>query len=278
MRTWWTVPRGGAVLLLVALAVLGLRAGEGFHPGARGESLPGGSGLWVGLPLAVGLLALIVARNGLRSLPSAVVLAALCVGVLVVIEQWTLRNAIEPRPPRSRDSTPPRDAELPADGLMYASVASLALLAVLLFAYLLYRRLRSRELLEEGGPLRLAREGAVPDEEEDAPEPEAADAPRRARRVPRGGAPTEDHRGAVIAAYAALEAVLSRAAGVTRRPAETPDELLRRARRGGLPTADAEQLGALYAAARYSTHPVTGADSERAGRALRRQRETWRAG
>ncbi|MGM0363268.1 DUF4129 domain-containing protein [Streptomyces griseoaurantiacus] len=85
------------------------------------------------------------------------------------------------------------------------------------------------------------------------------------RRALRDGT---DARAAVIAAYAAMEESLADS-GVTRRAADSPQDLLRRAVAGGLPAgAAAATLTALFREARYSTHPMHAGHRERAAAAL----------
>lgn len=77
-----------------------------------------------------------------------------------------------------------------------------------------------------------------------------------------------DPRGAVIAAYAAMEGTLA-AHGVPRRPAEAPREYLRRAIGARRVRADdAGTLTGLFEEARFSTHPLPERARERALSAL----------
>ncbi len=76
-----------------------------------------------------------------------------------------------------------------------------------------------------------------------------------------------DARAAVIACYAAMEESLADS-GVTRRPSDSPQDLLERAVAGGLPTGPAAALTALFREARYSTHPMDGSHRDRAAAAL----------
>jgi hypothetical protein len=80
----------------------------------------------------------------------------------------------------------------------------------------------------------------------------------------------DDARAAIIACYAAMEASLSNA-GVARERADSPSDLLRRAKTRDLPgtgALDAAALTDLFREARYSTHPMTGQHLATARRAL----------
>jgi hypothetical protein len=81
-------------------------------------------------------------------------------------------------------------------------------------------------------------------------------------------------RAAIIACYTAMERGFA-AAGSTSAPvaADTPAEVLARASRAGIVSAGpAETLTGLFRLARYSTHPVTSADSRIAAQALTEMR------
>jgi Domain of unknown function (DUF4129) len=83
-----------------------------------------------------------------------------------------------------------------------------------------------------------------------------------------GGEPRE----AIIACYAAMERGFA-AAGSPPAAADTPAEVLVRATRSGLVRRDpAEALTGLFRRARYSTHPMTSADSTAAATALAQMR------
>ena len=81
-----------------------------------------------------------------------------------------------------------------------------------------------------------------------------------------------DPRAAIVACYAAMERVLANA-GVGRRMAETPSELLTNAAELGHAPQAARQLAELFADARYSAHPMTHAEREMARAALAQLRE-----
>jgi Domain of unknown function (DUF4129) len=83
-----------------------------------------------------------------------------------------------------------------------------------------------------------------------------------------GGEP----RAAIIACYAAMERGFA-AAGSAPAAADTPAEVLARAGRAGLVKAEpAEALTGLFRRARYSTYPMTSAESRVAADALTEMR------
>jgi hypothetical protein len=78
----------------------------------------------------------------------------------------------------------------------------------------------------------------------------------------------DDARAAIIACYVAMERSLAKK-GAARAAADTPDELLARATAEGIVHgAAASRLTRLFYEARFSRHPLTGTDRERAARAL----------
>jgi hypothetical protein len=78
----------------------------------------------------------------------------------------------------------------------------------------------------------------------------------------------DDARAAIIACYVAMERSLAKK-GAARAAADTPDELLARATAEGIVHgAAAGRLTKLFYEARFSRHPLTGSDRERAARAL----------
>lgn len=78
----------------------------------------------------------------------------------------------------------------------------------------------------------------------------------------------DDARAAIIACYVAMERSLAKK-GAARAAADTPDELLARATAEGIVHGQAAgRLTKLFYEARFSRHPLTGADRERAARAL----------
>ncbi|MBO0829055.1 MAG: DUF4129 domain-containing protein [Streptosporangiales bacterium] len=112
---------------------------------------------------------------------------------------------------------------------------------------------------------RRARPPSPPDEP--VPAPDARDTALRAGR--RALDASADPRGAVIACYEAMERNLAEA-GVERSPAQTPEELLSRARGRDVVTSDraARTLVELFGRARFSSRPVDAPDVATARNAL----------
>ena len=78
----------------------------------------------------------------------------------------------------------------------------------------------------------------------------------------------DDARAAIIACYVAMERSLAKK-GAARAAADTPDELLARATAEGIVHGQAaSRLTKLFYEARFSRHPLTDSDRERAARAL----------
>ncbi|MFC1429759.1 DUF4129 domain-containing protein [Streptacidiphilus sp. N1-3] len=100
---------------------------------------------------------------------------------------------------------------------------------------------------------------------EPAPEEQALSAAVSAGRLALQG---EDVRAAVIACYAAMEDSLAES-GLGRRASDSPADLLRRAAEAGLLVGPApQQLADLFRVARYSSHPMSRAELDRARSAL----------
>lgn len=93
-----------------------------------------------------------------------------------------------------------------------------------------------------------------------------------AGRAALAGAPGHDPRAAIVACYAAMERGFA-AAGSAPGAADTPAEVLARATRAGLVrSGSAARLAGLFRRARYSSEPMTGADSAAAAAALDQMR------
>ena len=153
--------------------------------------------------------------------------------------------------PGGRLSTP-KHVTVPAGGglVPIAIGVGIGIGALLVIALLSRRRSRGDR---EPGPLAAARRGLA------SRLAAAADALRTA---------ADDPRAAIIACYAELERGFA-AAGSVPREADTPAELLGRAVAAGLVRSQsAADLTGLFRRARYSTEPLTTADSEAAVLAL----------
>ncbi|MFJ9951902.1 DUF4129 domain-containing protein [Kitasatospora sp. NPDC091207] len=197
--------------------------------------------------------------------------AALLAGAAVVVPvlMFVFHNRADTRragPPRDQPlpeivtlpsaSPPPEPRDPGSDGLigvipvLFAVLGIALVIAVLVFAVLVLRRLR---FVRRRPPVVLP---AAPARTEDA----LAAAVVTGRRALTGA----DARAAVIACYAAMEDSLA-LSGVSRQAPDSPTELLERAiaddRVDPVPARD---LTALFREARYSTHPM---DQSHVGRA-----------
>lgn len=144
-------------------------------------------------------------------------------------------------PPRPRPGSGPTVPAAAVKDVLYGVAALLVLAAIGVCAYLLWMRRNSQQ--QAGAP-----EVGVDDDA--AALRDAVASGRLALAV------LDDSRTAIIACYAAMEASLA-GAGTARTAAETPDELLGRARQAGLLRgAAAAQLVSLFYEARFSSHPM----------------------
>jgi Domain of unknown function (DUF4129) len=165
-----------------------------------------------------------------------------------------------PRPPVSLrpTATPPRPHQaspapfhLPLAALLYTLLV-LLLLAGVAASIWWARRLRP--------PLPARDDALIVEESEDLRE--AVESGRSALRT------VDDARAAIIACYLAMEQSLAER-GTARGVADTPDELLARARASGIVRgAAAGRLTALFYEARFSSHPLGPAQRDAAERAL----------
>jgi hypothetical protein len=274
--------RVAVVALLLAVTAAGLRSRGAFSHAAHAAAGISGSALGVVLGTAEGiaivafLLVLVMARPRLHRrddeeeyvnvipwwLKLAGVLLALALAATpLVLLAKARKQATRRTPLGTLGGHPPGSgsgrtgvALPPSDDLVPILVGvGLALIAVI--ALLLYIRHRSR-----GGPL---------------------DPADRARRQLAGhltnasGAllAAADPRTAIIACYAALEHSFAEA-GSAPSAADTPAEVLARAAGAGLVrSGSADVLTGLFRRARYSTQPMTRADSGAAADALARMHE-----
>ena len=263
--------RAVAVLLLVAVAAVGLRAGGAFSAAGSGGFL-GMSGhalYWLLAAgeaiLAVGGLALFVARlvwmrrggAGLqarkrRSIWWVLLLPIVVFGLSRIIAK--LRgHAFAPRPGThgllgaragATGHTLPPGSSWPVLVLFAAAALAAGVLTV-------YRRRRS---------VAPTLRGLAP-----GPAPELAEALAAGARALHS---EPDPRAAIIGCYAAMERTLADA-GSPAQAADTPAEVLTRATAGGLVrSAWAGTLTGLFRRARYSSHPMTEADRATAMGAL----------
>ena len=153
-------------------------------------------------------------------------------------------------PPRSH-RTPPPPFHLPLAALLYTLLV-LLLVAAIAVSIWWARRLRP--------PVPARDDALIVEESEELRE--AVESGRSALRT------VDDARAAIIACYLAMEQSLAER-GTARGVADTPDELLARARAGGVVRGTAAaRLTALFYEARFSSHPLGPAQRDAAERAL----------
>jgi hypothetical protein len=279
--------RAAAVAVLLAAAVIGLRARGTFSHQASSALASAGSRVITsvfGVAEGAGLVAFFLllglvlrrprrhkpedeAQQGWRPpVPWWAKPAAVLFALALLAAPWVILLAGRHRRTGTTPVAPPRlPAPRPGTGHLAAPSGGspawpllagvfLAVAAVLVLAVLARRR-RYRG----GGsrPARTAVAGRLA---------EGLAAGREALLA--GGEP----RAAIIACYAAMERGFA-AAGSAPEAADTPAEVLARASEAGLVRSDsAEVLTGLFRRARYSSQPMTGADSGAAAGALARMR------
>jgi hypothetical protein len=252
--------RAAAVLLLVAIAAIGLRAGGTFSSAENPQIL----GLswrifywtiaWAEVVLALAGIALLIARliwarksgkpleRRRRSLWWLLLLPLIVFGLAKILRMR--QRVAPPRATATHAATAAGGVAHHAQGNPWPLLALFAALAIAAVALTSYRRHRPR--------LRPA-----PDEAADATaEPLAAALAAGERALHEDS----DPRAAIIGCYAAMERSLADA-GSPPRLADTPAEVLGRATASGLVrSAWAGTLTGLFRRARYSSHPMTEAD------------------
>jgi hypothetical protein len=252
--------RAAAVLLLVAVAAIGLRAGGTFsaaeNPQILGLSwhvfywtIAGAEVVLALAGIALLIARLIWARKGgkplqrnRRSLWWLLLLPLLVFGLAKILR---MRQRVAP--PRVQASHPPTTAIAVAhhpQGNPWPLLVLFAALAITAVALTSYRRRRSSPR-------------PVPEE---ATDPTAAPLAAALAAGARALHEDSDPRTAIIGCYAAMERSLADA-GSPPRLADTPAEVLGRATASGLVrSAWAGTLTGLFRRARYSSHPMTEAD------------------
>ena len=268
--------RVAAVAVLLALTAAGLRS-RGTFSHAPDRALAGASGAVVatvltvteGIALVAFVLVLAMARP--RRTPKAdddepprlpfpwwaktlAVLAAVAVMVTPFAVLLTRKTRPRTAAPQARagglasgGATPPR---LPAHGPSWPLLAGMLIALALLLALTVWsRRTRRRATGPPRDQARLALGQSLA-------------AGRAALAGPR------DPRAAIIACYAAMERGFA-AAGSAPAAADTPAEVLARATGAGLVrSGSAARMAGLFRRARYSSEPMTSADSAAAASAL----------
>ena len=252
--------RAAAVLLLVAVAAIGLRAGGTFSA-AENPQILGLSGhvfYWTiavaEVVLALAGIALLIARliwggdsdkplqRRRRSLWGLLLLPFIVFGLAKILRMR--QRVAPPRPTATHAATTAGAVAHHPQGNPWPLLALFAALAIAAVALASYRR-------RPPGPR------PAPDEAADA-----TAAPLAAALVAGERALHEDSdpRAAIIGCYAAMERSLADA-GSPPRLADTPAEVLGRATASGLVrSAWASTLTGLFRQARYSSHPMTEAD------------------
>jgi hypothetical protein len=262
--------RAAAVLLLVAVAAVGLRAGGAFSAAGDQEILgmSGQAAYWLiaGAEVILGLagIALLIARliwarrSGLplrrqrRSMWWLLLLPFVTFGLARILKKLRQHNAAAAAAAaRHGGATAGAAAGHKLPGSPWPLLALFAVVALTAAGLSVYRR-RARPLPPPGmltdpaaAPLAAALAAGARALHEDA-----------------------DPRAAIIGCYAAMERNLADA-GLPPRMADTPAEVLSRATAGGLVrSAPAATLTGLFRQARYSSHPMTEADRAAAIEAL----------
>jgi len=284
--------RTAVVAVLLAVAVTGLRAQGAFsHRGSSALANAGGRvisatfGVAEGAGLVAGVVALVLYLRGLRRLTSeaeagewrrppapwwaklVTLLYALALlaapGVILLASRHRRSSSATLRPsgplvPRPGTGTLAGASGSGSNWPLLAGMA-LAVVAVIVLAVLDRRRRRNRRL----APDRVARA-----------DPLSAGLIAGHDALLAGREPRE----AIIACYTAMERGFA-AAGSAPEAADTPAEVLTRASDAGLIRSDsAAMLTGLFRRARYSSQPMTSADSDAAASALARMRADLGAG
>lgn len=255
--------RAAAVLVLLAVAALGLRAGGAFSAAGDQEILgmSGQAVYWLiagaEVILALAGIALLIARliwarrSGVplrrqrRSLWWLLLLPFVTFGLARILQKLRQRNAAAAAAAaRHAGASAGAAAGHKPPGSPWPLLVLFAVVALTAAGMTVYRRRRA-------GPLPPLDTLASPD-----PAPLAAALAAGARALQED----PDPRTAIIGCYAAMERSLADA-GLPPRMADTPAEVLSRATAGGLVrSAPAATLTGLFRQARYSSHPMTGAD------------------
>jgi Domain of unknown function (DUF4129) len=266
------------LLPLVLLIILGLAGLRGAVATPRWDGPLHRDGLAVGIALEVVFAILFAVTLGRtqsdrqEAVPSklrVMLLAALGAGAVIVAAVTIAGlhlHLFTPRPRKVRAPEPPKaipsvspPAGSKASPAFHLPLAALlyTLLVVLLLAAVAVSIWWARRLRPSLGP----REDAfIAEDSEDLRE--AVESGRSALRT------VDDARAAIIACYLAMERSLAER-GTARGIADTPDELLTRARdRGVVRGSAAARLTALFYEARFSSHPLDQRQRDAAERAL----------
>ena len=261
--------------LLIVLGLAGLRGAVG-TPRWDGPLHRDGIAVGLALEAVFAVLAVLTLRRQhsahqelvARKL-RMVILTTLGVGAAAVaalmllganLHFFTRRPALPPQPhPSSRSTPPPAHPHRPTTTPFHipVTVVLYTLLVLVLLAAIAVSVWWARRLRPALGP----REDAlIVEDSEDLRE--AVESGRSALRT------VDDARAAIIACYLAMEQSLAER-GTARSLADTPDELLSRARaRGVVRGTAAARLTALFYEARFSSHPLGPGQRDAAEQAL----------
>jgi len=254
--------RAAAVLLLVAVAAIGLRAGGAFSRAGDPEilGLSGRVAYWAlagaEVVLALAGIALLIARfiwarksgkplqRQRRSLWGLLLLPLFVFGLAKILQRLRQRTAAAPPTGRHAAATAGGAAGNHPLGNPWPLLVLFAVVALAAVALTTYRRRRT-----------IPRATS-----EDESDPETAPLVAALAAGARALHEDPDPRTAIIGCYAAMERSLADA-GSPPRLADTPAEVLGRATAGGLVrSAWAGTLTGLFRQARYGSHPMTEAD------------------
>jgi hypothetical protein len=272
------------LLPLAFLIMLGLAGLRGAVAKPRWDGPWQRDGLVIGLvlELVLGILLVITVRRRARLAPAALAggpvnsvavklrgvlifglstgMVAVAVTILIALHLhvFTLKPGRRPLRPSpqgtgrtSSITSHPSTFHFPVTALLYALLVVLLVAAIVLSIWW-SRRFRSLS--------HATRDGFIVEDSQDLRE--AVDAGRSALRT------LDDARAAIIACYLAMEAHLAER-GTARAVADTPDELLARARATGLVRGTAAaRLTALFYEARFSSHPLDRSHRDAAAEAL----------
>jgi hypothetical protein len=284
------VIRVGLVLLLLALAALGLSARQGLDWSEI--STPPPSPLIAFVLSALGVAAILICLHTLRRLVRPVTgmdgppdaesqrvrwyayLAGLAVILVTVLFVWAALTQVVPQKPvysnKYRFGAPGEHGD-PSQATPHTSTVLIWLLLGAVAAWIVAARLLAAR---RTAPASTEEPDTDLDDEPDTTALAGAVAAAEQELAEHG----DDTRAAIIAAYRAMEAQLV-FSGAARRESDTPTEFLQRAvRTSGVSRGAAGRLTDLFREARFSHHPMAPSARDDAARALARVADDLSAG